>query len=210
MMTLYDYAMAPSPRRARILLAEKGVTYETVSVDLRANEQLGDAYRAINPHCTVPALRVEDGRVLTDNAGIAAYLEARFPVPPLLGSTPLEKAEIASWNWRIEFEGLMAIAETVRNSAPAMKERALPGPIDYAQIPELAQRGLARLQHFFDALNAHLAGRETIAADRFSIADISAVVAVDFARVVRVKPGEGHPHLLRWRAAMAQRPSMSL
>jgi glutathione S-transferase len=210
MITFYDCATAPSPRRARILLAEKGVAHETVAIDLRNNEQLGDAYRAINPQCTVPALGLEGGQVLTDNAAIAAYLEARFPEPPLLGTTPLEKAEIASWNWRIEFDGLMAIAEAMRNSAPSMKERALAGPIDYAQIPELVQRGLARLNHFFDALNAHLAERETIATDRFSVADITAVVTVDFARVVRVRPGEQHPNLLRWRAAMARRPAMAL
>ncbi|HWK83949.1 MAG TPA: glutathione S-transferase [Caldimonas sp.] len=210
MLTLYDHGMAPSPRRARILLAEKGVEVERVIVDLAKNEQLGDEFRAINPHCTVPALRLEDGNVLTDNAAIAAYLEARFPEPPLLGITPLEKAEIAGWNWRIEFEGLMAIAEALRNSSPAMKDRALPGPVDYAQIPELAQRGVARLGRFFDALNARLADRATVATDRFSIADITAVVAVDFARVVRVKPGEQHPNLLRWRAAMALRPAMAL
>ena len=79
-----------------------------------------------------------------------------------------------------------------------------------AQIPELAQRGLARVQQFFIVLNDRLAGRDYIAADRFSIADITAVVAVDFARVVKVKPGEQHPHLQRWRAAMGQRPAMSL
>ena len=208
MITLYDFGMAPSPRRARILLAEKGVVHETVIVDLGKSEQLGDASRATNPQCTVPALRLEDGSVLTDNAAIAAYVEARFPEPPLLGITPLEKAEIASWNWRVEFEGLLAIAEAMRNSTPVMKGRALAGPIDYAQIPELAQRGLARVSHFFDALNAHLADRETIATERVSIADITAVVAVDFARVVRIKPGEQRPHLLRWRAAMAQRPAM--
>jgi glutathione S-transferase len=210
MITLYDCGTAPSPRRARILLAEKGVAHETVIVDLRKHEQLGEDYRAINPQCTVPAMRLEDGLVLTDNAAIIAYVEARFPEPPLLGTTPLEKAEIASWNWRIEFEGLMAIAEALRNSAPAMKERALTGPIDYVQIPELAQRGRVRLAHFFDALNVHLTDRETVATDRFSIADITAVVAVDFARAVRVKPGEEHAHLLRWRAAMAQRPAMAL
>jgi glutathione S-transferase len=210
MITLYDCATAPSPRRARILLAEKGVVHETVQVDLRQGEQLGEAYRRINPQCTVPALRTDEGLLLTDNAAIAAYLEARYPEPALLGSTPAEKAEIASWNWRIEFEGLMAIAEAMRNSAPAMANRALPGPVDYAQIPELAQRGIARLQQFFLELDARLDGRDFIAAERFSIADITALVAVDFARVVRIKPGEQHPHLLRWRAAMAQRPSMTL
>lgn len=210
MITLYDCATAPSPRRARILLAEKGVAHETVQVDLRQGEQLGEAYRRINPQCTVPALRTDEGLLLTDNAAIAAYLEARFPEPALLGSTPAEKAEIASWQWRIEFGGLMAIAEAMRNSAPAMANRALPGPVDYAQIPELAQRGLARLQQFFVELDARLQGRDFIAAERFSIADITAVVAVDFARVVRVKPGEQHPQLLRWRQAMALRPAMAL
>jgi glutathione S-transferase len=210
MITLYDCATAPSPRRARILLAEKGVAHQTVQVDLRSGEQFGEAYRRVNPQCTVPALRTDAGVVLTDNAAIAAWVEARFPNPPLMGETPEEKAEIASWNWRVEFEGLLAIAEALRNSAPAMANRALPGTVDYPQIPELAARGLARVAQFFVMLDERLAGRDFVATDRFSIADITAVVAVDFARIVKLKPGEQHPHLLRWRAAMAERPSMSL
>ena len=210
MITLYDCATAPSPRRARILLAEKGVAHATVQIDLRTNEQLGDAYRRVNPQCTVPALRTDEGPLLTDNAAIAAWLEARFPDPALQGTTPAEKAEVASWNWRIEFDGLLAIAEALRNGSPAMANRALPGPVDYAQIPALAERGRARVQQFFEVLDAHLATREFIATDRFSIADITAVVAVDFARVVRIKPGAAHPHLQRWRAAMGLRPSMSI
>lgn len=213
-ITLYDCATAPSPRRARILLAEKGIAHETVQVDLRSGEQLSEAYRRINPQCTVPALRMNEGEdaglLLTDNAAIAAYLEARFPEPPLLGRSPAEKAEIASWNWRVEFEGLMAIAEALRNSASAMANRALPGPVNYAQIPALAERGLARVAQFFDLLNERLAGRDFIATDWLSIADITAVVAVDFARIVKLKPGEQHPQLLRWRQAMAQRPAMML
>jgi glutathione S-transferase len=209
-ITLYDCATAPSPRRARILLAEKGIVHHTVQVDLKAGEQMGEAYRAINPQCTVPALVTEEGAVLSDNASIATYIEARFPQPVLLGTTPLEKAEIASWQWRIEFEGLLAIAETLRNSSPAMANRALPGPVDYAQIPELAQRGLARVQQFFATLDDRLQGREFVAANQFSIADITAVVAVDFARIVKVKPGDRHPHLMRWRAAMGERASMGL
>jgi glutathione S-transferase len=210
MITLYDCATAPSPRRARILLAEKGIHHHTVQVDLRSGEQLGEAFRRVNPQCTVPALVTDDGAVLTDNAAITAWAEAAHPQPPLLGVTPAEKAEVASWNWRIEFEGLLAIAEALRNSAPAMANRALPGPVDYPQIPELAQRGLARLQQFFTTLDGRLEGRDFIATPRFSVADITAVVAVDFARIVKVKPDERHPHLQRWRAAMAQRPPMSL
>ncbi len=210
MITFYDCATAPSPRRARVMLAEKGVPHETVQIDLRSGEQLGAAYRAINPQCTVPALQTDEGAVLTDNAAISAYIEARYPQPPLLGITALDKAEIASWHWRVEFEGLVAIAEALRNSAPAMANRALPGPMNYPQILELAARGLLRVQHFFDMLNARLDGRDFIAAGQLSVADITAVVAVDFARVVRIKPGEQHVHLRRWRDAMALRPAFIL
>ena len=210
MITLYDCATAPSPRRARILLAEKGVTYETVEIDLRKGEQLSDAYRGVNPQCTVPALRTGDGLLLTDNAAITAWLEARFPEPPVLGVTAAEKAEIASWNWRVESEGLLAIAEAMRNSAPTMAGRALAGPVNYAQIPELAERGRARASQFFVTLNERLAGRDFLAGDRFSVADISAVVAVDFARVIKLRVDEQWPELLRWRAGLARRPSMSL
>ena len=210
MITLYDCSTAPSPRRARILLAEKGVPHTTVQIDLRSGEQLGAAFRAINPHCTVPALGTAEGAVLTDNAAIAAYLEAAYPQPPLLGVSALDKAEIASWHWRIEFEGLLAIAEGLRNSVPAMANRALPGPVDHAQIPALAQRGISRVLDFLATLNQRLDGRDFIAAGQLSVADISAAVAVDFARVLRIKPGEAHPHLLRWRAALAQRPAFLL
>ena len=209
MITLYDCATAPSPRRARIFLAEKGVPHETVQIDLRSGEQMSPAYRQINPQCTVPALRTEEGSLLTDNAAIAAYLEAAYPEPPLMGRTAQDKAEIASWQWRVEFEGLLAVAEAFRNSSPAMLNRALPGPADFAQIPELAQRGVARVQQFFVTLNEQLAGRDFIAANQFSVADITAVVALDFARVIRQKPGEELAQLLRWRAAMGQRPSMA-
>lgn len=210
-ITLYDCATAPSPRRARILLAEKGIAHETVQVDLRAGEQLGEAFRAINPLCTVPALRTDEGAMLTDNAAIIAWAEAVRPDPPLLGTTPLDKAEVASWHWRAEFEGLLAVAEVLRNSSPAMAGRALPGPVDYAQIPALAERGMQRLQQFLQALDARLADRRFVAGERFSVADITAAVALDFARIVKVKPDVGrHPNLLRWRELLAQRPAMAL
>lgn len=210
MITLYDCATAPSPRRARILLAAKGIAHETVEIDLRAAEQLSDTYRAINPRLTVPALLLEDGTVLTDNAGIAAWAEAFKPEPPLLGRTPVEKAEVASWNARVEGEGFMAIAEAFRNSTPAMKDRALPGPNNYAQIPELAERGVARLTAFIDMLDAHLANNSHVAGEQFSLADITALVAIDFARIVRMKPTETHANIARWRKQIGERPACQL
>ena len=209
-LTLYDCATAPSPRRARIFLAEKGLAHETVQVDLRTGEQLSEAFREVNPLCTVPVLRTENGLLLTDNAAIAAYIEAQYPQHRLLGVSPAEKAEVASWNWRMEFEGLLAVAGGCRGGNPARANRARPGAEDFPQVPALAERGVLRTQQFFEMLNAHLADRDFIATDRFSIADITAVVAVDFARVVKVRVTEAHPYLMRWRAAMAERPSMSL
>lgn len=209
-LTLYDCATAPSPRRARILLAEKGVQHLTVQVDLRSGQQFSDDYRALNPQCTVPALKLPDGSVLTDNASIAAWLEATYPQPALLGNTPQEKAAVASWQWHAEFDGLFAVAEALRNGSPAMANRALPGPVDYAQIPELAQRGVARIAQFLVTLNERLSSHEYVAGNFFSVADVTAAVAVDFARIVKVKPDERHPHLQRWRERLAQRPAFSL
>lgn len=209
-MIFYDCATAPSPRRARIILAEKQVPHEVVAVDLMSAEQLGEAYRKINSSATVPALQLGDGTVLTDNAGIAAFLEAEYPDPPLLGRTSAEKGLVATWVSKIEFEGLMAIAEAFRNASPAMKNRALTGVNNYAQIPELAERGLQRLHAFIDRLDQHLEGKEFIVNDHFSLADITAVVAVDFARIVKVIPSEEHSNLVRWRKGLAERPSINL
>ena len=210
MPVFYDCTTAPSPRRARIVLAEKGIAHDVRQVDLAKGEQLSEAFRAINPACTVPALVLGDGAVLTDNAGIAAWAEAVQPEPALLGSTPLEKAQVASWNSRIEGECFMAIAEVLRNTARGMKDRALPGPHNYAQIPELAERGLARLLHFLDRFEQHMQGRDWVAIDRFSLADITAGVALDFAGWVKVDVNEGRPAIATWRARLAERPSFKL
>ncbi len=210
MPTFYDCTPAPSPRRARIVLAEKGIAHDVRIVDLSKGEQLSAEFRAINPACTVPALVLDDGAVLTDNAGIAAWAEAAYPDPPLLGITPLEKAAVASWNSRLEGECFMAIAEVLRNTARGMKDRALPGPENYAQIPELAERGRARLIHFLDRFEAHMTGRDWVATDSFSLADITAGVALDFAGWVKVDANEARPAIAAWRARLAGRPSFGL
>lgn len=207
-MIFYDCPTAPSPRRARIFLHEKQAPHEVVNIDLSNAEQLSDEFKLINPSCTVPVLKLDDGTFLTENSGIAAYLDSAFPDPPLLGSTDTERGLIAAWNSKIEFEGLYAVAEALRNSSPMMKGRAITGAANYDQIPELAERGLARLNAFFDRLDAHLDGREFIAIDSFSNADISAIVAIDFARIVKVKPQEHQQNLIRWRTSLADRPSV--
>lgn len=209
MLKLYDCSTAPSPRRARMLLAEKGIAHETVQIDLRSGEQMSDSFRAVNPRCTVPALVTDDG-VLTENAEIAAYLEAAYPETPMLGSTPLEKALIAKWNWRCEMEGLMSIASALRNSTPAMKDRALPGPRNIAQIPELAARGQQQIGWFFEDLNAQLSENSYVAGDNYSVADITATTVVDFAKWVKASPSESHAAIGEWHERMKARPSYAL
>ena len=208
-MRFFDCKTAPSPRRARIFIAEKGLDIETVEIDLGKGEQLSDDFRRINPRCTVPVLELDDGTCLTENAGIAAYLEAIAPAAPLLGTSAEEKGSVANWNARIELEGLWPLADALRNRSKGMVGRAITGPTDYQQIPELAERGLARAAEFFEMLNDRLGQSEYVAGDQFSLADITAIVVVDFAGWVKSGPTDAHENTRRWRDIVNKRPSIS-
>src|SRR6266567_285526 len=126
-MKFYDCATAPSPRRVRIFLAEKGITLPTVQVDLRNGEQFTESFRAINPDCTVPVLELDDGTRIADAIGICVYFEAARPAPPLMGSGPKAKGIIAAAQRRAERDGFYAVVEALRNFTPGMKGRSLPG-----------------------------------------------------------------------------------
>jgi glutathione S-transferase len=206
-MKFYDCAIAPSPRRVRIFLAEKGITVPTIQVDLRKGEQFGDAFRAVNPDCTVPVLELDDGRRIFDSVAICVYLEQTRPEPPLMGVSAVERATVAEWQRRAERDGFLAVAEAFRNSTPAFKTRALPGPDDYPQIPALVERGRARTQRFFKVMNARLADRAFVAGERYSIADITTLVAIDFAGWIKLTIPDDCAHLRRWHQAVAARPS---
>ncbi|HCR94478.1 MAG TPA: glutathione S-transferase, partial [Oceanicaulis sp.] len=155
-MKFYDCATAPSPRRARMVIAEKRIDVETIEIDLRSGQQFSEDFRTVNPGCTVPALLTDDGESLCENASIVRYLEALYPDPPLLGTSPIEQARVAEWVWRAEFDGLISVMEVLRNTSKAMKDRALPGPDPVPQIPELAERGMMRGQRFFKTLDTRL------------------------------------------------------
>ena len=206
-MKFYDCSTAPSPRRVRIFLAEKGISVPTVQVDLRNNEQLTPAFRAINPDATVSVLELDDGTQITDAIGICVYFEATQPQPPLMGESAEEKAVITSWQRSAERNGFYAVMEALRNATPGLKGRALPGPDDYAQIPELAERGRARVARFFEQMEARLAQSEFVAGARYSIADITTLVSVDFARWVKLSVPEACANLRRWHAQVSARPS---
>ena len=209
-MLFYDCATAPSPRRARMAIAEKGMEVETREISLKEGAQLSADFLAVNPRATVPVLVTDAGTVLTENTAIASYLEDVKPEPPLFGSSPDDRALVWMWTSICESQGGMAVAEALRNGNPHMKGRALTGPQNYEQIPELAKRGLARVGHFKDMLDRHLADREWIALDRFSYADITGFVFCDFARVVRMGVTDDHPNLKRWFDRVAARPSAGL
>ncbi len=209
-MRLYDCETAPSPRRTRMFIAEKGAPVEIVAVDLAGGEHLKPDFRAINPRCTVPVLQLDDGSTIVENVGIARYLEEVFPDPPLLGVTPYEKALVLEWNTRVEHDGFMAVQEAFRNKARGLAGRALTGPRNYEQIPALIERGTERTKDFLAMLDDHLADREFICGERYSFADITATVAVDFCKWIKVPVSDDAANLRRWHEAMQARPSYTV
>jgi glutathione S-transferase len=203
----YDCAPAPSPRRVRIFLAEKGIAVPTVQVDLRNGEQFTDAFRKINPDCTVPVLELDDGTRITDAIGICDYFEAAQPEPNLMGRTPAERGVVTAWQRQCERDGFYAMMEAFRNSTPGFKGRAVTGPAGFDQIPALAERGASRVRNFFQLLDARLAASEYVAASRYTIADITALITIDWAVRFKTATLDGARALKRWHEAVSSRPS---
>ena len=206
-MKLYDCKTAPSPRRVRVFLAEKGIKLDTVQVDLGSGEQFSEAFRKINPDCVVPVLELEHGKCITEVLAICSYLEAVRPTPPMFGRSPEEYATVLMWNAKVEQQGLLAMADAFRNSAKALAYNALPGPDAYRQIPELAERGRDRVNKFLPRLDERLADNDYVAGDFFSLADISAMVFVDFAAWIKIALPDGAENLKRWYGKVSKRPS---
>jgi glutathione S-transferase len=206
-MKFYDCSTAPSPRRVRIFLAEKGISVPTVQVDLRNGEQFSDAFRAINPDATVPVLELDNGTRIADAIGICVFFEMTHPQPPLMGESAQEKAVIAERQRFAERNGFYAVMEAFRNSTPGLKGRGLPGPDNYEQIPALAERGRSRVMRFFKEMDAQLAQRPFVAGLRYSAADITVLVTVDFARWAKLSVPDECSHLRRWHAEVSARPS---
>jgi glutathione S-transferase len=212
-MKLYDAAWAPSPRRVRMFLAEKGIEVPREAIDLRSGEHLSDAYLRINPRGAVPALILDDadgngGEILCESAAICRYFEALHPRPALFGTTPIEIGRIESWTRRIEGDGYAAVVYVLRNTAPHFRDHAIPNAgLPLPQIAELAARGARMWEAFVDGLDARLAASEWVAGDTYSFADITALVTIDFARAAKLAVPEGLASLHRWHAAASTRPS---
>ena len=206
-MKLYDCSTAPSPQRVRIFLAEKGVDIPLVPVNLREGEQLGEAFRKINPDCTVPVLELDDGTMISEIFAICQYLENQYPEPALMGRNSVEQAMVAMWNTKIEQNGIAALTEILRNRAKGMQDRALTGPINLAQIPQLVDRGRTRAEAFFDRLDDQLENSAYVTGEQFSMADITAYVMVEFAGWSKISIKESQENLQRWYNTVSKRPS---
>ncbi|MDZ7768239.1 MAG: glutathione S-transferase family protein [Woeseiaceae bacterium] len=208
-MKLYDHEAAVSPRRVRIFAAEKGIELELVRVDLANGEQMSAEFRRRNPECTVPVLELDDGTCISEVIAICDYLENSKESPLLFGDSSARRAEVLMWNSRIEQIGLSSIADFFRNSVAGMKSRALTGPADFEQIPALAERGRKRAMLFFQRLESHMDGRRFVAGNTLSIADITTLACLDFAKRAKLELLDSAPNLERLHGELSARPSAS-
>ena len=207
-MRLFDYQAAPSPRRVRIFLAEKGIEVPTVQVDLGERAQFEPGFAEINPAHVVPALELDDGTIIAESVAICRYFEALQAEPALFGSTPVEQARVEMWHRRVELDGLLHCRDAFRNKVRGMAGRALPGYAEgMAQIPALVERAAMCLGLFFDRLDGQLRDNAWIAGDRYSIADIAGLVMTDFATRLKLGPAERHEAVARWYRDVSSRPS---
>jgi glutathione S-transferase len=200
-MKLYDGGRAPNPRRVRVYLAEKGITVPTEQVDLGALQQKSDAFTAVNPMQRVPALILDDGTVITESIAICRYFEALHPDPPLFGRGALQSALVEMWNRRVEFHLFIPVSNIFRHLHPAMKEMEIP------QVKEWGEANKPRALSFLDHLDSELKTRSFIAGNDYSVADITAMIAIDFLRVSKLAVPDALSNLKRWYAAVSERPS---
>ena len=200
-MKLYDGGRAPNPRRVRVFLAEKGITVPLEPVDLGALAHQSPSFAAINPLQRVPALMLDDGTVITESIAICRYFEALNPEPPLFGRGALETALIEMWNRRLELHLLFPISHVFRNTHPAMKEMEQP------QVPAWAEANKPRIMHFLQLLDRELKERRFAAGDRYSVADITGMIAVDFLKPAKLAVPETCANVRRWHAEVSARPS---
>jgi glutathione S-transferase len=200
-MKLYDGGRAPNPRRVKVFLAEKGLTVPIEQVDLGKMAHRSAAYTAINPLQRVPALELDDGTVLTESIAICRYFEALHPEPRLFGQGAKDEAMVEMWQRRIEFHLLVPISQVFRHAHPAMKEMEVP------QVPAWAESNKPRVTEFLEILDRELKERRFVAGDRYTVADITGLVCIDFMKPAKLAVPESLSNLKRWHAEVSARPS---
>ena len=199
-MKLYEFTAAPNPRRVRIFLAEKGIVVPVEQIDIGKGQNRAPEFLKINPMGGLPVLELDDGTNLAESVAICRYFEAAHPEPRLMGIDARDAAIVEMWNRRMEFEILAMTAGAFRNTSPFFKGR-IPQVPEYGAICKNA--ALKRLEW----LDSELAGRPYIAGDRFTIADITAMVGIDFGRPSEIRIQPHQTNLARWHQSVASRPS---
>jgi glutathione S-transferase len=199
-MKLHEFAQAPNPRRVRIFLAEKGIEVPTVQVDIAKGVNREAEFLAKNPMGGVPVLELDDGRFIAESVAICRYFEAANPNPPLMGTDPADQGIVEMWNRRMELEVMGLVTGTFRNTSDFFKGRI-------PQVPEYGEMCRGVIPKRLEWLDSELSDREFVAGDRYSIADITAQVGLDFGRVIGLKVTEEHKNLYRWHQAVSSRPS---
>lgn len=200
-MKLIESARTPNSRRVRIFLAEKGVEIAIEQVDLAAKQHKAPAFARLNPLQRVPILVLDDGTALAESVAICRYFEELHPEPPLMGRDALDKARVEMWNRRMEFNLLRAVMHALRHTHPRMAEFEVP------QVTAWGEANRPRALETLALLDAELAGRPFIAGDAFTVADITALVAVDFMKAPKIERPAELAHLARWYEAVSARPS---
>lgn len=200
-MKLYDGGRAPNPRRVTVFLAEKGIDIERVPVDMGNLGHKSEEVTGLNPLQRLPVLVLDDGTALSESVAICRYLEELYPEPPLLGVDARDRAIVEMWNRRVELHFLASVAAAFRHTHPAMKEWEVP------QVAEWGEANRPKALAFLELLDMELATREFIAGDRYTIADITAMIAVDFMKPARIDKPEHLENLMRWYQAVSSRPS---
>jgi glutathione S-transferase len=200
-MKLYDYVRAPNPRRVRIYLAEKGLIVPTEAIDLSAMQHKSEAYAAVNPMQRVPALLLDDGTVIAESMAICRYFEALHPSPPLFGAGAAEQAMVEMWSRFAEFYLALPVAQVFRHLHPGMKAYEVP------QVAEWGEANKPRAEAFLPVLDQKLAAGPFVCGAHYSVADITALVAVDFMKAAKLAVAPEYGNIARWHALVSARPS---
>jgi glutathione S-transferase len=202
-MKLYDGGRAPNPRRVRIYLAEKGIEVPKEPIDLGALQHKSAAFTALNPVQRLPVLVLDDGTAISESIAICRYFEALHPDPTLFGRGAMEIARIEMWNRRLELHLLFPVSHVFRHTHPAMKELEVP------QVPAWAEANKPRIAAFLDILDRELERHPFVAGDRYSVADITGLVAVDLMKPAKLAPPDELGNVRRWHKDVSSRPSAS-
>jgi glutathione S-transferase len=200
-MKLYDYARAPNARRVRMYLAEKGITVPAEVVDLGVMQHKSDVYAAVNPMRRVPALVLDDGAVIAESMAICRYFEALHPSPPLFGTGAVEQAMVEMWSRFAELYFFFPVTQVFRHLHPGMKEMEVP------QVAAWGEANKPRVEEFLPVLDRQLGDGPFVCGANYSVADITALVAVDFMKPAKLAVAPEYGNIARWRALVSARPS---